>query len=139
MARAAAPAFLAGGTINPSRFMKHSTSANHTLLESDANEPVIGISSEAAQDAPIPGAGADAAASGEALKGYFLGDVCPLELGGDVVAGDYLKSDADGKGVAAATTGTTMQHVGAIALSAGASGNKILVQIVIFKFIPALS
>lgn len=139
MARAPATPLIAGGTINPSRFCKLSTTLDNTVLECDANEPVVCISSESAQDAPIPGSGADAAVSGEAFKAYFPGDFCLLELGGTVAPGDYLKSDADGKGVVAAVTGTTMQHVGAVAWQGGGSGAKVLVQIERFKFIPALS
>jgi len=115
---------VAGGDIRTCRFVKLSTSANNTVLEADANEAVIGISTDATRDAPQEGSSALAAADGEVLSiTPFNGDPCLLEIGsGGCAAGDELKSDADGKGVVRASTGTTIQNVGAIALGAYAAG-----------------
>lgn len=131
----------AGGDINPCRFVKASTAADNTVLEADANERVIGISGEGAQDAPIPGASTLAAASGEQLQIINTPEHrCLLELGsGGATRGDLLKSDADGKGVAIATSGTTIQHYGAIALQAGSAGDKIFVLFRPGETRPALS
>ena len=49
----------------------------------------------------------------------------------------WIKSDADGKGVAAATTGTTVQQIGARALQSGISGQKILVYVWPMPHLPA--
>ncbi len=125
-----APNFIAGGDIRPSRFVKQSTSADHTVLEADANEAIIGIASEAGREPPLPSVSTIlAASSGDNVLVYTEGDTCLLELGGTVAAGDNLKSDADGKGVAIATTGTTAQEIGAKALTSGASGEFIRVQV----------
>lgn len=134
------PSFVAGGDINPSRFVKQSTAADFTVLEADANEAVIGVSHESAQDAPIPGASTLAAASGDQLFVYPIGAVCLLTIGsGGCTRADELKSDADGKGVTRATTGTTIQNVGALALES-ASENE-LAKVLVFRSSvrPALS
>lgn len=111
---------VAGGTIRRSRFCKVSTAADSTLLEADAGEVTIGISHESAQDAPIPGAGTDAAAAGEAVRLYVHGDVALLEIGsGDITRGAFCKSDADGKGVASTADD---EWYGAIALESASEG-----------------
>jgi hypothetical protein len=122
---------IAAGTIRPSRFVKQSTAADFAFLEADANEAIIGVSHESTQDAPIPGASANAAEDGDALAVYPIGVVCLLELGGTVARGDELKSDADGKGVVRATTGTTVQNIGALALESGVSGE--LIKVLVFR------
>ncbi len=131
----------AGGDIRPSRFVKYSTAADNTLLEADANEVVIGIATEATQDAPIPNADGDAGESGDPVMYYPEGKVCLLEIGsGGVTRGANIKSDADGKGVLAATTGTTAQNHGALALESASEGElaKVLVKITP-KVYPALA
>lgn len=133
------PQVKAGGDINTARFVNLSTSDDHTVLEADANEPVFGISSEAAQDAPIPSASTLAAASGDYLRVYTEGEICLLKIGsGGCTAGDRLKSDGDGKGVIIATTGTTIQHFGAIALETAIENDLARVQIHVGSERPAL-
>ena len=134
------PQVKAGGDINTARFVNLSTSDDNTVLEADANETVFGISSESAQDAPIPSASTLAAAAGDYLRVYQPGEVCLLKIGsGGVTAGDKIKSDADGQGVAAATTGTTEQHYGAIALETAAEGALARVKVEVGRFYPALA
>ena len=117
------PSLQAGGDIRPHRFIKYSTSADNTALEADANEFVIGISTEATQDAPLPCADGDAAESGDQVHYYPTGTECLLEIGsGGVTRGAWIKSDADGKGVLAATTGATAQFYGAFALESASEG-----------------
>jgi hypothetical protein len=53
--------------------------------------------------------------------------------------GNLLKSDADGKGVPIATTGTTIQQYGAMALESGKSGEKIRVFIMLGSERPAIT
>lgn len=129
MSSIGAPA-LAGGDIYPCRFVKQSASEDFNVLQAGANEPVCGISQAGTNTAPIPGVTSDkAATSGQQLRVHSTPETCLLELGGTVAAGDRLKADTDGKGVAIAASGTTPQNCGARALQAGDSGNKILVQI----------
>lgn len=131
---------VAGGDIRPARFVKVSTAADNAVLEADANEAIIGIATEATQDAPIPGASANAAESGDPVKVYTIGSECLLEIGsGGVTAGAEIKSDADGKGVLAATTGTTVQNIGAVALEAASAGELARVVVVRYKTRPALA
>lgn len=134
------PNFIAGGDIRPCRFVKGGA-ADLTVLEADANEAVIGISQEGTKAAPIPSASTLAAAAGENIGVHGLGEVCLLTLGsGGATRFGYLKSDADGNGVAIATTGTTAQMVGAIALQSGLEGEKIRVQVLhMHKVYPALT
>lgn len=134
------PNFVAGGDIRICRFVKQSTSADYTVLEADANEQTIGISQEGTNDAPTSGASSLAAASGDPVAVYGLGDVCLLTIGsGGVTRGGRLKSDADGKGVAVATTGTTIQQIGARALESAAENELCRVQIVQYSERPALT
>lgn len=126
------PAFKANGTIRRCRFVKQDTSADNLVLEADANEAIVGISDESAQDAPIPNASANAAEAGDMLRIYTIGKVCLLEVGtGGWTPGAELKSDADGKGVLVATTGTTIQEIGAIALKTGVAGD--LSPVIVFR------
>jgi len=136
---AASPSFKAGGDIAPSRFVKGGSAA-HTVIQATANAVTIGISFEGTQEPPIPGySTALAASDGEQLKVYGEGEECLIEAGGTIAAFGEVKSDANGKAVAAAATGTVVQQVAAIALEGGASGEFIRVQIRTAKVRPALS
>lgn len=133
------PSYVAEGDIRPSRFVKIG-SGDFSVLEADANEAVLGIAMEGTKTAPIPSASANAAEDGDHLHVYGPGEECLLELGsGGITAGAYLKSDADGKGVAAATTGATQQNRGARALEGGAEGDKVRVVVHIETNYPALA
>lgn len=137
------PTMAAGGTIRRCRFVKLDTTANNTLLEADANERTIGISQEAGREAAIPSVTADppeAAQDGDHLQFHPPGDWCLLEAGsGGWTTGDRLKSDADGKGVIIATTGTTIQQIGAVALESAAAGELGKVLVVYASERPALA
>lgn len=121
----------ANGTIRVSRFVKIDPADNNSIKEADANERIFGISHEGARVAPIPEVTTDpgeAAQAGESCRVYYPGDgvdgrTCLLLIGsGGCTAGDYLKSDADGKGVALAETAGSKEEVGAIALETCAEG-----------------
>jgi len=127
------------GTINPARFVVGSAYADDSVEQATANARTIGVAQEWSHDAPIPGASTDAATSGEQVKVYDLGETCLLELGGTVSRFGLLKADNDGKGVAVATTGTTIQQIGAQALQAGVSGNLVRVQVLFYSERPALA
>jgi len=129
---------VAGGDVNPARFIKVSTAADYTVLQAGANEAVFGISSSASRDAPIPSASTLAAAATQSLAFNPVGSFCLLELAGTVTRGDEIKSDADGKGVVRATTGATLQNFGAVALESGVSGELIRVLVVRGAVYPAL-
>lgn len=130
---------VAGGTVRPARFVKVSTAADNTYLEADANEAIIGISSQATQDAPTSGASANAAETGDQLHVNPVGTRCLLKIGsGGVTRGDEIKSDADGQGVTRATTGTTVQNVGAIALQSAIEGDFALVMVFRSSIRPAI-
>jgi len=135
------PNFTAGGDIYPSRFVKLSASYDNTVTQAGTNEQPIGISSDATRDAPLDGASGLAAADTNALQVNLPGSVCLLEVGsGGLTRGDYVKSDTNGKGVTAATTGATAQFVGALALESASAGELARVLVLFIpKFYPALS
>jgi hypothetical protein len=80
-----------------------------------------------------------AAQEGQQVQVAGLGSICLVEAGGTITAGQYLKSDSQGRAVPIATSGTTIQNYGAIALQGGAQGEKIRVQVLIGKVRPALT
>lgn len=123
---------MANGTIRPSRFVKGDITADFKCLEADANDEVIGVSMEGSNYPPLSDlvSTTNAATQGQYVKLYGEGDVCLLEAGAAVTRFDKLKSDADGRGVAIASSGTTLQNIGARALqSAAAAGELILCQL----------
>lgn len=133
------PNLRAGGTIRPCRFVK--ISGNNIGSEADANERVIGISYQSGKYAPLNDlvtTNPHTDSTEDLIQLYGPGDICLLEYGGTVTANDRLKSDADGKGVAIATSGTTIQHFGAVALEGGSSGEKRRVFVLIGSERPAL-
>lgn len=135
------PQLVAGGDIRPCRFVKQSTAADFAGLEADANEVTLGISGEGTELPPIPQqTTAYHASSGKPIDLLAEGDICFLEAGsGGWTRGGRLISDADGKGVACATTGTTIQNIGAIALESASAGEKARVQVRHESYRPALT
>jgi hypothetical protein len=131
------PNLRASGTIRTSRIVK--MSGNHKGAEADANEQAIGISMQDGKYPPLNDLVTtnNHAETDDVIRLHGDGDICLLEAGGTWVAGDFLKSDADGKGVQAATSGTTMQNVVGIAQEGAASGEKRLVQVNIGTKMPA--
>lgn len=122
--------FVAGGTIRPSRFVKFDTSGPGKVLEADAGEAVVGISGMSTRwvgwDELDDG---NHAVAGENCNVKQDGEKrVALELGGTVDEGDFLKSDADGKGVAATAD---QENYGARARMAGVSGDIIEVDVMI--------
>lgn len=126
------PNFVATGNINVCRFVKLDTSADNSVAQAGSNDIPIGISPEYGREPNLPSVSTIyAAQAGDAVAIYGLGEEPLLELGGSVTRGDRLISDSNGKGVTASFSGTN-QNVGAIALSSGASGERIRVQVVNF-------
>lgn len=122
------PNWVAGGDINPSRFVTPKGTTNGFVVEeADAGEEVVGISQEGAKVAPIPSASTLAAVDGDPIHIYGPGEVCLLQMGATCNAGALLKSDADGKGTPVTTD---KDKYGAIALQdATASTDIIMVQV----------
>jgi hypothetical protein len=127
------PNFVAGGTIAPCRFVSMSatgqTPADHTVFQATAGagtegDLVDGISQEGTRAFDNS---TQAATVGDHLRVHGPGDVCLLELGsGGCTAGQLLKADANGKGIACTTD---QDRVGARALQSGAAGTKVRVQV----------
>lgn len=138
-----APELIAGGDIRPFRFVKIDTSqgGDHTGLEADANDELIGVCGGDTNYAPLSGLITTNyhAQEGQPIKLHGDGEETLLELGDTVTQGDKLKSDADGRGVPIATTGTTLQHYGAIALESGAADQRIRVQVLLGSERPAIA
>ena len=135
--------YRANGTIRVARFVKIDPNDNNSILEADANEAIIGVSQIGGRTAPIPDVVTDppeAAQATEDCNVFFIGEDCLLYLGtGGVTAGSELISDADGKGVPRATTGTTIQNVGAIGLETALVSTYCKVQVVRYPLRPALA
>jgi len=118
---------IAGGDINPSRFVKHSTAADYTFLEASTGERTVGVSQAGQQDAPIAGSSALAGSAGRPIRVFTETEECLLELGaGGCTAGAMLKADAAGKGVATAVANDLF---GAISRQAGSAGEKVSVYV----------
>jgi hypothetical protein len=121
-----AHSYIATGDIYPLRFVKLATAADGKVTQAGAGERVIGISQRGTRRSPYIDSTNRAAAAGEPLQVYEQHEECALHVAGTVAPGDYLKSDADGKGVAA---GTDADDVGAIALQAGVADDLIKVKV----------
>jgi len=64
------------------------------------------------------------------MKYYGEGEVCLVEAGAAITRFDKVKADSVGRAVTIASSGTTLQNIGARALqSAAAAGELILVQV----------
>ncbi len=131
---------VAGGDIRPARFVKQSTAADYTVLEADANERVIGVATNATQDAPIPSGDGDAAEAGDSVAVNPIGSYSLIEVGsGGITRGALVKSDTDGKAVLAATTGPTLQWIGGQAVETASAGEFAKILVMSFPHYPALS
>lgn len=118
--------FRASANISPSRFV--TLSGAKTVAQAGANQEIIGVSQEGSNKAPLQDyvSTVYAAETGQSLEVYSEGEVCLVEAGGTIAAGNLLEADANGKAVAMTTTGTVVRNYGAIALEGGAAGDKIL-------------
>lgn len=106
----------AAGTIATSVFVVIDTSSAKAVNQaSSASVQIIGISSEYAQNAPLPNASTVAATSaGDPIKVFTIGDVCLLNSStAGWTAGDRLTANAAGFGIASGSG----NYYGAIALT----------------------
>lgn len=128
-------AMYANGTILVSRFVKIDTTRNNAVLACALAGVAYGIAQEGGRVAPIPSvttSPVEAAQAGENVKVYVEGDECLLAIGsGGVTAGGYIRSDANGAGIALAGTG--QESYGAVALESAASGELCRVRVTIGK------
>lgn len=117
---------IAGGNIAPSRFVKLDTTVGQAV-QCGAGEAIFGISQPSTRRLALSGwDDGYAAISGENINIIGPGDdEAHLELGGTVTHGQYIKSDADGKGVAGTSD---KDNIGAQALESGTSGKLIRVK-----------
>lgn len=118
----------AGGNIAPCRFVKRTASSGEPVItQCGSNEAPWGIGPSGTRRQALTGwDDGYAAISGDTVNVIGPGDdEALLEIAGTIAAGGYIKSDADGKGVAA---GTDKDHVGAVALVSGVSGELIRVK-----------
>ncbi len=133
------PTLMAAGDILPSRFVK--LTGDHKAQQAGDNDVVIGVAQEGGNRPPLSDlvTTVKAAESGQTFQLYGDGDVCLVEAGAAIQPGDRLKSDANGRAVPIATTGTTIQNIGAIALeAASAAGELVRCQVKIYSERPAL-
>lgn len=125
MSYSAAPSFIAGGNISPSRFVKGEAGTSNTILQCVADDRAIGISHESTLEAPIPSASAFGATDGLTVQVYGLGEVCEVLGAATIAAFDFLKPDANGSAVVAGPG----DAYSAIALVDAVSGDKVKVVI----------
>ena len=125
------PHLMAGGNIYPSRFVMIDSSNDFKGLQATLNAKTIGITDVGTNYAPLSdqSVSAYAAKDGQNMRIFGDGDVCLVKAGDTIVAGNELKSDSTGRAIPIATSGTTNQRIGAVAIQGGAVDEFILVQV----------
>ncbi len=121
--------YVAGGTIRPSRFVIGDSSNDNRVTESGANgEQLLGVSQPGTNRVPLSDlvSTSNAAVDGEPLKVYGPGDFCLIEAGDAITRFRKLKADSVGRAVVVATSGTTQQFYGAIALEDAAASGELI-------------
>jgi hypothetical protein len=93
--------FVASGDIYPARFVKYDP-ADGKVLQCVAGDVPFGISQEGTRRSPYVDGTGRAAAAGEQLAVYTLGERAQLQVAAAVTPGLRLKPDANGMGIAAA-------------------------------------
>jgi hypothetical protein len=119
--------FIADGDILPCRFVTLvGASADGRVLAAGAGVRPYGISQKSTRRSPYIDSVGNAAQAGEPIKVYDRpGERCPLELGGTVTRGDFLKASTAGVGIVIASD---QDEYGAVALESGVSGEIIAVE-----------
>lgn len=117
-----------GGNVEPSRFVKLGTDDTVTHATSATADLIWGISQPHTRRLALSGwdDGYAGISGGPPINIFGPGDdACMLELVGTVTIGASLTCSTAGKGIA---TTTDKDHIGAIALQAGVSGDIIKVK-----------
>lgn len=132
---------VARGNIVPSRFVRLDGSGECGCVQAGDNTDLIGVAQAGTNRPQVTGLveAQYAAQAGQQVQVAGLGSICLVEAGAAITPGQYLKSDAQGRAVPIATSGTTIQNYGAIALQGGSAGEMIRVQVLIGKVRPALT
>lgn len=128
--------------ILPSRFVRLDSNSECGCLQAGDNTDIIGVAQAGANRPQITGwvDAQYAAQAGQQVQVAGLGSVCLVEAGAQITPGQYLKSDSQGRAAPIATTGTTIQNYGAVALQgASGAGEKLRVQVLLGKVRPALT
>ena len=105
--------FLAGGTINPSRFVKPGADDNHVVQAAAGTDSILGVS----QELLTPG-------SGDRVDVVMTG-IARVKAGGVIAFGALVTSDGSGQAVSTAPTAGTVGRVAGIALQTAANGDLI--------------
>ena len=114
--------YFANGDIYPSRFVKLDP-ADGKVVQCLAGDLPIGISQEGTRRSPYLETLGRAAAVGEQLAVYTLGERALLQVNAAVTPETRLKADANGMGIAVASP--SVDAYGGIALFNGAAGKLI--------------
>lgn len=116
----APPQLQAGGNIYPARFIKADPSNEGKCIQATANSKSLGVSQVGTNYPPLNDPAVTvsgyAATEGQTIEFHAIGQVCLVEAGAAINPGDDLKPDADGKAVPIASSGTTLQRIGARAI-----------------------
>lgn len=114
--------YSAEGTILPCRMVKPGAADYGVVVAAAVSDKIIGVTM------PLV-----SVVSGDTVEVMHDG-IADLQLGGTVVRGDFLTSDANGQGLAAAPVGGTNNMVVGRALVSGVSGDIIPVLLSITSF-----
>lgn len=118
--------FIADATIGTCRFVKMTAGKTGRVTQCGAGDKIFGISQMGIRRDLYIDSNGNAANANEPIGVFDDTDETLLELGGTVSAGDRLKSDANGKGVA---TNTNLDEYGATAIWSGVAGDQIRVKV----------
>jgi len=121
------PSYVMGEDVGPSLFVKADPAYDFQALKATLGAEPLGVTHEGTRDAPIPGASAYAALTGESVRVYGLGEVCEVLVSATlaIVAGDRVAPDASSK----AQPAVHGFPYGGRALNAAAAAGKVRVQL----------
>ena len=130
------PAYMASGNVGVSLFV--GISGDFKVAQTVLNGKIAGVSQVGTRRFPSSAASSTdilAAIAGENVGVFGNGaSNVFITLGGTVTAGTWLKSDANGAGVACTNAGGTplaSENAGAIALQGGVAGDKVRIQVLL--------
>jgi hypothetical protein len=103
--------FTAGGTINPRRLVKFGSNDREVVQAAAATDLIVGVC-----------VSPEVRSAGDRVD-VALGGIADVDMGGTVARGTKVTSDANGKGVAAAPSAGTNNHVVGFAMVTTASGD----------------
>ncbi|MCH8029074.1 MAG: DUF2190 family protein [Candidatus Dadabacteria bacterium] len=103
---------LAGAAVNELRIVKLGADDDHVIQAAANSDQLIGIAQHTASSA-------------EDEVRVMMTGISRLKLGGTVTRGDYLTSDANGQGLAAAPTAGVNNTIIGMAMQSGVSGDII--------------